>query len=84
MLLRKHRIQLDRPLEVWMEHAIAQPGIELLGIDPPLAIAVGRDVPGLHHDPADRFIAMSALQRGCPVITKDRALQAFTAIATIW
>ena len=35
-------------------------------------------------DPSDRLIGATALDEGCPLITKDRSIRNFRQIKTIW
>jgi len=37
-----------------------------------------------HPDPADRFIAATALRTGAVLVTKDERLRAYPGVATIW
>lgn len=37
-----------------------------------------------HSDPADRVIVATAIARGLPLLTKDRAMQQFPDVATVW
>lgn len=37
-----------------------------------------------HRDPADRVIVASALLKGVPILTKDRAIHAFDGVECIW
>ncbi len=37
-----------------------------------------------HNDPADRVIVATALQKGVPLLTKDRVIRTFAGIRTIW
>lgn len=37
-----------------------------------------------HNDPADRVIVATAMGRNLPLLTKDRTIQEFPEVATVW
>ena len=81
-LSRKDRIQLNTGLEAFLSE------IESRFVVLPMtsqicaqAVAFGRD---LLRDPADRVIAATALVKGAPLISADRALRATEGLSTIW
>jgi PIN domain nuclease of toxin-antitoxin system len=48
-------------------------------------IPAANDLAGpLHDDPADRVIIATALALGMPLITRDRRLQDYPHLETIW
>jgi len=52
MLVAKRRIQLDRPVEQWVDIALALPGIQLAPLEPGIAVRSTK-LPGeFHPDPA--------------------------------
>jgi PIN domain nuclease of toxin-antitoxin system len=62
MLVAKRRIQLDRPVEQWVDIALALPGLQLVPLEPAIAVRSTK-LPGeLHPDPADRIIIATALE----------------------
>ena len=71
--LKAERGQLDLPgeAEAWFNEALTKHNITLY----PLSVSVltrANKLPGIHRDPADRFIIASAMQENCPVVTADR------------
>ncbi|MEO6326720.1 MAG: type II toxin-antitoxin system VapC family toxin [Thermoanaerobaculia bacterium] len=76
ILSEKGAIKLDRPVTAWVEAALAAPGTLR---DAPLTreIAIeSRNVPLSHQDPADRFIAATAIVNGLTLVTADERLLA--------
>jgi PIN domain nuclease of toxin-antitoxin system len=82
MLVRKRRLELDRELGEWMEHALEAPKLELLPLTPTVA-ALGSELE-IHGDPGDRIIAATALLVGAALVTKDEKLQRYEALKTVW
>jgi PIN domain nuclease of toxin-antitoxin system len=84
MLVAKRRIQLDRPVERWVDLALSLPGVELAALDPAVAIRSTR-LPGeLPGDPADRIIVATALEAGAPVLTPDERIRAYPHVQSVW
>jgi len=72
VLVERGRVELDRPMEVWRQELLRSGVIEV-PLDGRIAItAIG--LPGLHGDPADRFIAATAILNEARLITADRRL----------
>jgi len=59
------------------------PGIRVVPLEAGIALeAAYLDLP--HPDPADRFIAATALRTGAVLVTRDERLRAYPGVATIW
>jgi PIN domain nuclease of toxin-antitoxin system len=82
LLVRKGRISLGGPAAGWLERILQIPRCEAL----PLSAIVALQADGLdmHADPADRFIAATALDLGAPVVSKDRLLAKVKGLRVIW
>ena len=84
MLVSKRRIQLDRPVEQWVDIALALPGIQLAPLDPGIAV-LSTKLPGeFHPDPGDRMIVATALEQGVPVVTPDERIRAYPHVQSTW
>lgn len=81
LLARKRRVSLGMPAEDWAALVL---GIARV-VELPLtaAIAIRADGLAMHHDPADRFIASTALAHG-PLVTKDALMRKVPGLATLW
>jgi len=75
VLLDKGRIVLTRPVEEWLDIALFKSNIMDIPIDTEIAIA-SRKINLSHQDPADRFIAATALVNKMRLITSDTRLSA--------
>lgn len=78
------RIDLDREVAVWLEHALAAERVEIAHITPSIAVAASRLPRDFTGDPGDRLIAATAIVLRCPLVTKDGPLRALGAVDTIW
>jgi PIN domain nuclease of toxin-antitoxin system len=84
MLVAKRRIQLDRPVEAWVDIALALPGIQLAPLEPAIAVRSAK-LPGeFHPDPADRIIVATALERAVAIITPDERIRSYPHVQTAW
>lgn len=82
MLVRKNRIELDRELLEWIEHALEQTKTEVLPLTPAVA-ALGSAL-HVHGDPGDRMIAATSILAGATLVTKDTQLREYEALKTVW
>jgi len=84
MLVAKRRIQLDRPVEQWVDIALALPGIQLAPLEPAIAVRSTK-LPGeFHPDPADRIIVATALENAVPIITPDDRIRSYPHVQSAW
>jgi PIN domain nuclease of toxin-antitoxin system len=84
MLVAKRRILLDRPVERWVDIALALPGIRLAPLEPAIAVRSTK-LPGeFHPDPADRMIVATALEHGAPIITPDDRIRSYPHVQSAW
>lgn len=84
MLVAKRRIQLDRPVEQWVDIALALPGIQLAPLEPAIAVRSTK-LPGeFHPDPADRIIVATALENAVPIITPDERIRSYPHVQSAW
>lgn len=74
MLSDRARITLPGPVDGWRLELLAN-GLLELPIDGPIAIRAAQ-LDALHKDPADRFIAATALRHDATLITADARLLA--------
>lgn len=58
---------------------IVRPGLPLT---PRIALVAAQLAP--HPDPADRFVAATALTHNATIVSKDERLQAFGPLRTLW
>jgi PIN domain nuclease of toxin-antitoxin system len=84
MLVAKRRIQLDRPVELWVDMALALPGIQLAPLDPSIAVHSTKLPGDFHPDPADRIIVATALENAMPIVTPDERIRSYPHVRSTW
>ncbi len=84
MLVSKNRLKLSLDVHEWIQKALGRPKLLLFDLDVETLVLSTR-LPGqFHGDPADRMIAATALLHNIPLITKDRLIQEWGQVKTIW
>lgn len=73
ILSEKGRIQLDAPAVTWVKNVLSTLPFQEATLNHEVAMQ-SRDVRLPHQDPADRFIAASAIVYGLTLVTADRNL----------
>jgi len=84
MLVVKNRIGFRIDVQDWIDLALQRPKVQLIPIDPKIAVLSTRLPGDFHDDPADRFIAATCLKFGVPLISKDRRIAEWGYVETIW
>jgi PIN domain nuclease of toxin-antitoxin system len=79
----KGRIAFDRAPLDWLEQALALPRAELVPLTPAIAVKAVQ-LGAFHGDPADRLIVATALVETAAIVTKDRNIRAYDAVASVW
>lgn len=64
------KLKLPIPIQKWFKEVIEQHSLTLLPLDLELCIAAAH-LPGIHADPADRFIIATAKLNDLTVVTAD-------------
>ncbi|HTD58564.1 MAG TPA: type II toxin-antitoxin system VapC family toxin [Solirubrobacteraceae bacterium] len=85
MLADAGRIEIDRPVDVWIGQALADSRTRSLPLTSTVAVRaalLGRE--GFGGDPADRIIYSTARDVGAGLVTRDKPLRAFDPRGTIW
>ncbi len=85
MLVEAGRVELDRPVEHWIEQALADARAQSLPLTSRIAVQaalLGRE--RFVGDPADRIIYSSARGTGARLVTRDAPMRAFDPRGTIW
>ena len=79
LLVEKGRLRLAMEAAAWMETVLGAQGIDLLPIEPAIALDSVRLPGGFHADPADRLIVATARHWGVPLLTADQTILAYAA-----
>ena len=84
MLADRGRVVFDRDVRQWLEDLSGLPNFKTLPISSAIATLSTR-LPGeFHKDPADRLIVATAIDRGVPLVTRDRRIRDYAHVDTIW
>ena len=79
LLVAKGRLRLALDVGAWIDAALGAQGVELLPIEPAIAVDSVRLPGDFHADPADRIIIATARRWGVPLVTADRAIVDYAA-----
>jgi PIN domain nuclease of toxin-antitoxin system len=78
LLVDTGRIDLDVPIEAWVDRFVQRPGVEAV----PLGHGPASRAYQLHHledrDPADRLLIATAVELACPLVTYDERIARFS------
>lgn len=77
VLVDKGFIELDLPVDEWVERFLGRPGLETVPLDHAMAARAYRLHHLEHRDPADRLLIASAIGLGCPLVTHDERIRKF-------
>jgi PIN domain nuclease of toxin-antitoxin system len=84
MLVQKGRLQLALDVRDWLARCEALPFLRFVPVDNAIAVQATRLPGDLHGDSADRIIVATALSLGAALVTKDRKIQEYPAVSTLW
>ena len=79
LLVEKGRLRLALEVGAWMKALLGARGIDLLPIEPAIALDSVRLPGDFHADPADRLIVATARYWRAPLLTADRAILDYAA-----
>lgn len=83
MLVELGKLKLDRPLRIWLEHAVAPPLVERVGISPAVAAEIATLPSSFHRDPADRILVATARVFGMKLLTSDQRIVEAQLVSTV-
>jgi PIN domain nuclease of toxin-antitoxin system len=79
MLVGKGRLKLKADVLEWIREALGSPGVQLIHLEPEIAVASTRLPWEMHAHPADRILIATARHLGATLVTADAALLAHAA-----
>jgi len=83
MLVERGRLQIDVPLDEWLDAAAHPRSVQLVPLSPRIAAEVARLPDTFHRDPADRIIVATSRARRIPVLTHDDRIRR-SRLVTLW
>lgn len=84
MLSQKNRLTLSIDVQEWIRRTERLPFVRFFPITNAIAVQAVLFPPPLHDDPADRIIAATACVHNAALITRDKRLQNYPRVKTIW
>lgn len=82
-LVELGRLQLDVPLDEWLEAAAHPRSVQLLPVSPRIAAEVARLPDSFHRDPADRIIVAASRAHHISVLTHDERIRR-SRLVSLW
>jgi PIN domain nuclease of toxin-antitoxin system len=76
-LVQYGRLKLDRAVDLWIEHALAEPGLDLLHLTPRIVVESTRLPEPFHRDPADQLLVATARIFQCSLLTEDAKIVSY-------
>ena len=76
-LVEYGRLKLDRGVALWIENALAEPGVSLLHLNPQIVVESTQLPQPFHRDPADQLLVATARVLQCPLMTEDGRIAAY-------
>jgi len=84
LLVQKERLLLNIPVEDWIKTATKYFPLTWIDLSAEICLK-STQLPGdFHQDPADRFIAATCILNNATLVTKDKRLQKYSFVKTIW
>ncbi len=82
--IEKGQLALDRPLEDWLDLALAAPGLHVAEMTRPVLIESCRLTQPFHGDPADQILVATSRAHGATLVTRDSRLRDYPHVRTLW
>ena len=79
-LVEYERLKLDRTVGLWIESALAEPGVSLLPLHPRIVVESTQLPQPFHRDPADQLLVATARIFQCSIMTEDSKIAAYPHI----
>ena len=82
--VEKGQISLDRPLDDWLESALAADGLQVADLTRPVLVDSCRLPQPFHGDPADQVIVATARSHSATLVTRDARLRDYRHVRSVW
>ena len=83
-LLEKGRIGISCSPEEWLSEALVMPKFRLVPLSPTIAYRSTSLPQPFHDDPGDQIIVATAREENATVLTKDKLIQKYSHVRTLW
>jgi PIN domain nuclease of toxin-antitoxin system len=82
--VEKAQLTLDRPIEQWLDQAIAPQGVGVWEVTRPIVVESCALPQPFHGDPADQIIVATARIHGAMVLTRDERIREYPHVRSAW
>jgi PIN domain nuclease of toxin-antitoxin system len=82
--VEKQHLILDRPLDHWLDEALAPDGLGVWEITRPILTQSCALPQPFHGDPADQILVATARHHGATLVTKDQQLRRYPHVHSLW
>lgn len=82
--IEKGQMELDRPLEQWIDAATTRSGLSVADLSASILIESCRLPRPFHGDPADQIIVATARSDDSVIVTKDQRIREYPFVRSIW
>jgi PIN domain nuclease of toxin-antitoxin system len=77
------RLKLDRPVETWIEEALAQPGLDLVPLSLRIVVESTQLPEPFHRDPVDQLLVATARVLDCQFMTEDSKIASYPHVRVV-
>ena len=82
--VEKGQLNVDRPLDDWLETALAAEGLQIADMTRPVLVDSCRLPQPFHDDPADQIIVATARSHNATLVTRDARLRDYRHVRSVW
>ena len=82
--VEKGQLPLDRPLDDWLDAAVAHGDLQVLDTGRAILVDSCRLPGSFHGDPADQIIVATARRHSAMLVTADARIREYTHVRTLW
>ncbi len=82
--MKKKRLGISCDPEEWIRKALEMSKLRLVPLTPTLGYRWTTLPPPFHEDPVDQIIVATAGEEKATVLTKDKLIQEYTHVRTVW
>lgn len=82
--VEKGQLILDRPVEQWLDQAVAWRGLGVWELTRPILVESCSLPAPFHGDPADQIIVATARRHGAAIITRDERIRSYQHVRSLW
>lgn len=82
--VEKRQLDLDRPLDDWLDAALAPEGLQVLELTRTVLVESCALPSPFHGDPADQIIVATARKRAASLVTADIRMRDYPHVQSVW